>query len=133
LRGVPLVLVAIWLAAVPAHATPVSPHGTPPQRDASKTPVSNASTSFMPHGGPVPKRGAPHLSAPVHANTPAQHPGALPPNAKIGAKLPFKPAGFALPNHSATHAGVLGGPASSAAKRAGVLQGTGLRRRPTAP
>ena len=140
LLGAPLLLSAIWLAAVAAYAAPVSPHGSPPQRAASKTPVSKAPTSFLPHGGPVPQRGAPHLSMPMHANTPLQHPGAVPPNATIGAKLPFKPAGLALPNRSAAHAsviaphaGVLGGPASSAAKRAGVLQGTGLRRRPTAP
>jgi len=34
---------------------------------------------------------------------------------------------------AAAHAGVLGGPATTASKHAGVLQATGLRRRPTAP
>ena len=124
LLGAPLLLAALWFAASPAHAAL----------------VSKAPTSFLPHGGPAPKRGAPHLSVPVHASTPPQHAGTVAPNAKIGAKLPVKPAGLALPNRSAPHAsvvaphaGVLGGPAIGAAKRAGVLQGTGLRRRPTAP
>jgi hypothetical protein len=140
LPGACLLLGAIWLAAAPAHAVPVSPHAGPPQRDATKTPMSKAPTSFLPHGGPVPQRGAPHISMPVHANTPAQHPGASPSRPGSGTKLSPKPAGLALPSHSAAHAsvvaphaGVLGGPASTAAKRAGVLQGTGLRRRPTAP
>jgi len=96
---------------------------------AAATKSSAALPPPLPHGGPVPPRGvrrAPLARAPV-ARAPA---GRMPlPLHGIGA---VKPAALAR-QPGAAHAGVLGGPATSAARRAGVLQGTGLRRRPTQP
>jgi len=108
-----LFLSVVWLAA--ATPAPGAARGANP----------------LPHGGPVPQRGAPHISMPLHANTTVRQPRG---------PAALKPAGFPLQHGNAphasviaTHAGVLGGPATSAAQRAGVLRATGLRRRPTAP
>jgi hypothetical protein len=115
------------IAAAPAPAPAGAPVTGTLHRPASKAAVP------LPHGGPVPPRGAPHLSQPLHG--PQVSPALV---AKPGST---KPTGLAA--HSlgtlhvnpapGTHPGVLGGPATNAAKRAGVVRGTGLRRRPTAP